>query len=103
MPPDTRIEADTQRHIVNPGVDALAQICDFIDEGDLRREKSISGIFDEFRRSPLRCDDAAALYSHIMVQTAQRRQRAIAFSADDNAIRSLKIGNRAAGTKEFRI
>src|SRR3546814_5806742 len=45
---DAIVEADAARDVLHIGADLLAEIRDFVDEGDLHREKGVGGIFDEF-------------------------------------------------------
>src|SRR3546814_15830059 len=45
---DAIVEADAARDVLHFGAYLLAEIRDFVDEGDLHREKGVGGIFDEF-------------------------------------------------------
>ena len=49
---DAVVEADAARDLLDIGADALAQVRDLVDEGDLGREEGVAGIFDQLRGSP---------------------------------------------------
>ena len=49
---DAVVEADAARHVLHVGADLLAQIGDFVDEGDLGGEESIGRVLGQLRRAP---------------------------------------------------
>ena len=55
--PDSIVEPDAARDLLHVGADVLAQIRDFVDEGDLGGEERIGGVFDELGGAPLREQD----------------------------------------------
>ena len=44
---DAVVEADAARDVLHVGADLLAEVGDLVDEGDLRREKGVGGVFDQ--------------------------------------------------------
>ena len=44
---DAVVEADAARDLLHIGADALAEVGDLVDEGDLGGEERIGGVFDE--------------------------------------------------------
>ena len=60
MTTDAGVIAHTRRDFLYIRADQLAEISQFIDKGDLCREKSVAGIFDHFRRAQVRDHNGCA-------------------------------------------
>ena len=51
---DAVVEADAAGDLLHVGADALAQIRDLVDEGDLDRQEGVGGVFDQLGGAPRR-------------------------------------------------
>ena len=51
--PDPVVHADAARDVLHISDHLFAKVGDFVDEGDLGRQKSVGGVFDEFGRAPI--------------------------------------------------
>ena len=49
---DAVVEADAAGNFLDVRTDLFAQIRDFVDEGDLRREERVGRVFDQLRCTP---------------------------------------------------
>ena len=103
MPPDSAVEPDAQRDVAYSGIDFLAQIGNFVDEGDLRGEEAVRRIFDQLRRTTLGRYNPRRFDSHCAIQTAQRVQSALRIRADHHAVGHFEVLDCAPGPKKLRI
>ena len=100
---DAIVEPDAARDILNIGADLLAEIGDLVDEGDLRRQKGIGGIFGQFGRPPAGEEDRRLVEIERPIDLVHHVARARILGADDDAVGALEIADRRAFAQEFRI
>ena len=100
---DPFVEADAFCDLLDVGADGLAEIGDFVDVGDLERQKRIAGIFDEFRRPAIGEEDRRLVQKERPIDVAHHRAGAIVRSADDDPVGVLEVRDRGAFAQEFRI
>ena len=100
---DALVEADAARHVLHVGADLLAQIGDLVDEGDLRRQKGVGGVFDQFRGAPVGEMHRRLVEVQRPVEFRHHLARALVFRADHHAVGALEILDRRAFAQEFRI
>ena len=100
---DAIVEADATRHILHIGAGALAQIRDLVDEGDLRRQKGVGGIFGELRRAARREENRRLVEIERAIDLAHHFARPLIFDADDDAVRPFEIIDRRALAQELGI
>ncbi len=100
---DAVVEADTARHFLDIGTDALAQVRDLVDEGDLGGEERVRRILDKFRPAPLGVEDRRALVLERPVEFRHDTARARIARADDDPVGLHEVLDRGAFPQEFRV
>ena len=85
------------------GAGLLAQVGDLVDEGDLGGEKSVGGIFGQFRRPPPHEDQRRLIEIERTIDFGENIAGFGIVGTDDDAIRPLEIRNGRALAQEFRI
>ena len=91
------------RDVENIGAETLAQVGDFVDEGDLHRQEHVGRIFDHLRTAARRIDDPPAVAFDGPVDLAHHLARAVVLDPDDHSVRPLEVLDRRAFAQEFRI
>jgi hypothetical protein len=97
------IEADAARDILHIGADALAEIGDFVDEGDLRRQKRIGRVFRQFRAAAAGEQERRAVQIERAINLLHDRLCAFVVKADDDAVGALEIVDRRAFAQKLRV
>src|SRR5262249_10609839 len=100
---DAAIEANAAGDVVHVRTDRLTDIGNLIDEGDLRRQKRIGRVFDQF--SGLKAGEENGRLDQIErpVELAHYLPSAFALGADDNAVGAHEVVDGRALAQEFRI
>ncbi len=100
---DAVVEPHAARDVLHIGTDLLAQIGDFVDERDLRREEGIRGVFDQLCRTPADIEDGSGVQVKRPLNLREHSTRTRIVSADDNAIGMLEILYRGALTQKLGV
>src|SRR4030081_2509423 len=90
---DAVVEADAARDLLHIGADALAEVGDLVDEGDLGGEERIGGIFDELRGAAAGVEDRRLVEVERAVDLGRDLHGAFVIGADDDAVGMLEIVN----------
>ena len=85
------------------GADLLAQIRDFVDEGDLGGEEGVGGVFDQLGRAPADIHDRRGIEIERAVDFREHLARARVVAADHDAVGMLEILDRRAFAQEFGV
>ena len=100
---DALVHADAARDILHIGADLFAQVGDFVDEGDLGRQKRVGGVFDQFRAAPVDEIERRLVEVERTIDLAHHFAGARIADADDDAVGPLEIVDRRAFAQKFRI
>jgi hypothetical protein len=100
---DPPVEAHALGHFLHVGADALAQRGDLVDEGDLRGQKGVGGVFDHLRRFQIGGDDREIAQEERAVDLGHDLGRALGLDADDHAVGPHEIVDRRALAQEFGV
>ncbi len=100
---DAVVEPDAMGNIENVGAETLAQVRDFVDEGDLHRQEHVGGVFDHLRAAARGVDDLPAVALDRPVDFAHHPASALVLDPDDHAVGTLEVLDRRALAQEFRV
>ena len=91
------------RDVENIGAETLAQVGDFVDEGDFHRQEYVGRIFDHLRTAARRINDPPAVAFDWPVDLPHHLARAVVLDPDDHSVGPLEVLDRRALAQEFRI
>src|SRR4026207_19455 len=97
------IQTHRSSYIVDISSHFFAQVCHFIDEGDLGGEKRIRGILDQLRCFGTRYDKWSLYEIERSVDVLDYCCCLLAVSSNNNPVRAHEILNRRSFTQEFWI
>ncbi len=100
---DAPVEPDAARHVLDVGADLLAEIGDLVDEGDLGREKTVGGVFDELGRLQRGEENRRLDEIERAVKLAQHGAGALALGADHHPVGAHEVLDRRALAQELGI
>ncbi len=100
---DAAIKADPAGHVVNVCADLLAQVCHFVDKGDLHREEGVGGIFGQFSGFDRGEYNGGLDQVQRAVEPAHHLPCSIRFRADDYAVGTHEVADGIALAQEFGI
>ena len=100
---DPAVETDAAGDVLDLGADLLAQIGDFVDEGDLGRKKGVGRIFDQLGSAPRRDHQRRLVEIERPIDFAHDLGGAVVLRADHDPVRMLEILDRCALAEEFRV
>ena len=93
---DPVIEPNAARNVLDISANLLAQIRHLVDICDLQRQKSIGGVFDEFRSPPVGEQKRGLVEKERPIDLGHHLAGKRINGADHNPIRPLEIANRGA-------
>ncbi len=100
---DAVVRADAARHFLHVGTDLLAEIGNFVDEGDLHREEGIARVLDELGRATRGEHHRRRIDEQRPIDLIHHFARAVIVGADDNAVGALEVGDGGAFAQELGI
>jgi hypothetical protein len=100
---DAVVEADTARDLLHIAADLLAEVRDFVDEGNLGRQKRVGGVFDKLRIASAGIKNRRQVEAERAINLRHDFPGAVVIGADDDPIGMLEIVDRGAFTQEFRV
>ena len=100
---DPIVDSDPARHFLYIGARTLGEIGNLVDEGNLGRQKRVSGIFDQFCGAPASIHDRRLVQIKRTVDLSDNLARAFVFGSDYNAIGMLEIADCSTLAQKFRI
>ena len=98
---DARVEANTLGHGGDVYIEFLAEVRHQVDEGDLRGEKGVGRLLDQFGRRHARDDDRAVEAG--LVEVEEQRPGPLAVRADDDPVRMQKVADGGTLPQKLRI
>ena len=100
---DAVVEPDAARHVLHVGPGLLAQIGDLVDEGDLRRQKGVGGVFGQFRGAPPDKMQRRLVEAQGAVDFGHHFARARVVGADHHPVGTLKVLDRRALAQKLGV
>ena len=101
MAADPGVQADTPGDGRHVDAELLAQVGHHVDERDLRGEKGVRRLLDQFGRRDAGHDDGAVEAPPVEVK--QQRSGPLGIRTDDDSVRLEEITNRGALAQKLRI
>ena len=100
---DAVVEADAARDLLDVGAHLLAEVGDFVDEGDLGRKECVGGVLYEFGGAPRGVENGRLIEAQRPVDIGQDVFGALVLGADHDAIGMLEIVNGRSLPQKFRV
>ena len=98
-----RLSRPMPRDLLDVAADLLAEIGDFVDEGDLGGEEGVGGVFDQFGGAPCGVEHRRLVEIERPVEVRHHLLGALVGGADDDAVGMLEVLDRRAFAQELRI
>jgi hypothetical protein len=100
---NARVRADAQSHRFDVGAQVFGQLGDLVDEADLGRQHAVGCVLGQLGAAQVHEHDAVMVAVERCIEVTHHIAHLIAFTADDDTVRTPAIGNRRAFLQEFRV
>ena len=100
---NTAVQPHACCHLGHVCIDRLAEIGNFVDEGDLRRQEAIRGVFHQFRTAPRNGKKRRAALGERSIDPGEHLARPLVIGSDDDTVRRHEVADRTAFPQKLRI
>ena len=100
---DPAVHANPARHVLHVGADLFAQVRHFVDEGDLRREEGVGGVFDQLARPAVDDQQRRFVEEERTVDLGHHFAAEIVLRPDHDPVGALEVADGCAFAQEFGI